>query len=232
MWRTARRCSRAASGCSSRCVLLVRLPWDEAQIVVESVTTGERVVLIQGGRDARYVPTGHLVYVLNGVLLAVGFDLGARQVIGGSVPLVEGVGYSTISANSGAAHCSLADNGSLVYVPGAAGSGALVSLVWVSRTGQEEAIVAPPRGYRRPRVSPDGTRVAVEILEEASTDVWIWDLAHERLIRLTFDEEGDAYPMWTPDGSRVVFLALLKFVWVTVPTGPGVDEAGCWCSRA
>ena len=110
--------------------------WDEAQIVVESVTTAERVVLIQGGRDARYVPTGHLVYVLNGVVLAVGFDLDARQVIGGSVPLVEGVTYATNESNSGAAHFSLADNGSLVYVPGATRSGAFSSLVWVGRTGQ------------------------------------------------------------------------------------------------
>ena len=179
--------------------------WDEAQIVVESVTTGERVVLIEGGRDARYVPTGYLVYVLNGVVLAVGFDLGARQVIGGSVPLVEGVSYSTISANSGAAHFSLADNGSLVYVPGSAGGGTVVSLVWVGRDGDEERIPAPPRAYDRPRVSPDGTRVAVDIADGDNTDVWIWDLARETLTQLTFDEGVDDLPLWTPDSARVVF---------------------------
>ena len=64
--------------------------WDEAQIVAQSVTTGERTVLVDGGRDGRYVPTGHLVYGLNGVLLAVPFDVDSRRVAGGPVPLVEG----------------------------------------------------------------------------------------------------------------------------------------------
>ena len=57
--------------------------WDEAQIVVQSLVTNERIVLIEGGRDARYLPTGHLVYALNEVLLAVPFDLDGQRVTGG-----------------------------------------------------------------------------------------------------------------------------------------------------
>ncbi len=68
-----------------------RTSWNEAQIVVQSATTGERMLLIDGGRDARYLPTGHLAYELNNVLLAVPFDVDSRQVTGGPVPLVEGV---------------------------------------------------------------------------------------------------------------------------------------------
>ena len=64
--------------------------WDEAQIVAQSVTTGERAVLIDGGRDGRYLPTGHLVYNSNNVLFAVPFDVGSRQVTGGPVPLRSG----------------------------------------------------------------------------------------------------------------------------------------------
>ena len=52
--------------------------WDEAQIVAQSVTTDERTVLIDGGRDGRYVPTGHLLYTLNGALVAVRFDVGSQ----------------------------------------------------------------------------------------------------------------------------------------------------------
>ena len=59
--------------------------WDDAQIVMQSLATDERVVLIEGGRDARYVETGHLVYALNGVVTAMAFDLDARQVLGGPV---------------------------------------------------------------------------------------------------------------------------------------------------
>ena len=65
--------------------------WEQAQIVLHSLATDERIVLIDGGHDARYVPTGHLVYGLNGVLLAVPFDLATRQVTGGAVSLVQGV---------------------------------------------------------------------------------------------------------------------------------------------
>ena len=178
--------------------------WDEAQIVVESLTTRERETLITGGRDARYVPTGHLVYGLNGVILAVPFDVGNRQVVGGPVSLIEGVGAGA-DGNSGAMHFALANNGSLVYVPGSAGGSDVVSLVWVGRDGDEERLPAPPRAYDRPRVSPDGTRVAVDIADGDNTDVWIWDLARETPTQLTFDEGVDDFPLWTPDGARVVF---------------------------
>ena len=177
--------------------------WDAAQIVVQSLVTGERVVLIEGGRDARYVETGHLVYALNGVVFAVAFDRDARQVLGGPVPLVEGV--RDAPTITGAVHFSVARNGSLVYVPGSAGGGNVVSLVWVGRDGDEERIPAPPRAYDRPRVSPDGTRVAVDIADGDNTDVWIWDLARETLTQLTFDEGVDDFPLWTPDSARVVF---------------------------
>ena len=83
--------------------------WDQAQIVMQSLATGERVVLIDGGRDARYVETGHLVYALNGVVVAVAFDLNAREVLGGPVPLIEGVRSTTAT---GAAQFSVGGNGS------------------------------------------------------------------------------------------------------------------------
>ena len=175
--------------------------WDQSQIVLHSLETNERVVLIDGGRDARYVPTGHLVYGLNGVLLAVPFDLATREVTGGAVPLVEGV--ADAGGTTGAVQFSVAATGSLVYVLGGR-SGAL-GLVWVDRDGQEEAILAEAQQYRGPRVSPDGTRVAVDVSAGGNTDVWIWHLARATLTRLTFDAGVDGSPIWTPDGGRVVF---------------------------
>ena len=174
--------------------------WDQAQIVMHSLATNERIVLIDGGRDARYLPTGHLVYGLNGVLLAVPFDLETRQVTGGAVPLVEGV--RDAGALTGAVQFSIAATGSLVYVPGSAG--AQRSLVWVDRQGREARLAAPPRTYEYPRLSPDGTRVALDVRDQEE-DIWIWDLARETLTRLTFDPDPDRYPVWTPDSTRVVF---------------------------
>ena len=178
--------------------------WDEAQIVAQSVTANERTVLI-AGRDGRYLPTGHLVYGLNNVLFAVPFDVGSRQVTGGPVPLVEGVRTATATSTSAAMQFGVSDDGSLVYVPGSAGGDQVVSLTWVDRDGDEESIPAPPRVYDRPRVSPDGTRVAVDIDAGDNVDIWIWNLAEERLMQLTFDEATDNFPLWTPDSARVVF---------------------------
>jgi hypothetical protein len=59
--------------------------WDEAQIVVQSINSGERRVLVSGGSDARCVPTGHLVYALRGVLYAIPFDAGSVRTSGGAI---------------------------------------------------------------------------------------------------------------------------------------------------
>ena len=175
--------------------------WDAAQIVVEQVATGERTVVVEGGFDARYVPTGHLVYTLGGTLLAMPFDVDRLEVTGGPVPLVDGVSRA---GRTGAANADIARTGALVYLPGEGTGGAIRTLVWVDRQGHEEALAAPPRAYVYLRLSPDGTRVALDTRDEEN-DLWIWDLRRETLTPLTFAAEEDSYPVWTPDGQRVVF---------------------------
>ena len=174
--------------------------WDDAQIVVHFLETGERKVLVEGGRDARYVPTGHLVYVLDRTLWAVPFDVDELEVTGGPIPMAEGV--VTAGELTGAAQFSVSDTGALLYVTGS--DLAVRTLVWVDRDGREEALAAEPRAYTYPRISPDGGRVALDIRDEES-DIWIWDFARETLSRFTFDPGRDQYPIWTPDGLRVVF---------------------------
>ena len=77
-------------------------------------------------------------------------------------------------------------------------------LVWVSRTGAEQALAAPVHGYLQPRLSPDGRRVAVGITEQES-QVWLYDLSRETLTRFTFQGNNNLVPFWTPDGKRIVF---------------------------
>ena len=176
--------------------------WDDAQIVMQSLVTGERVVLIERGRDARYLETGHLVYGLNSAVFAVAFDLNARDVLGGPVPLVEGVRVANATA---AVQFSVAHNGSLVYAPGSSGGTGGLSLVWVSHAGEETPMATPAGSYADMRVSPDGTRIAVAAADGGNDDVYIWHLDDGPLTRLTFDEAADDTPLWTPDSSRVVF---------------------------
>ena len=173
--------------------------WDDAQVVVHSLETGERKVLIESGKDARYVPTGHVVYVFDGTLLAVPFDVDKLEVTGGPIPMAEGVMTAPALAT---AQFSVSDTGALVYVTGSAL--AVRTVVWVDRDGREEALAAEPRAYVYPRISPDGGRLAV-FLPDQENDIWIWDFAHETLTRLTFAPGADLNPVWTPDGRQVAF---------------------------
>ena len=176
--------------------------WEQAQIVVQSLTTGERKAVVEGGRDARYLSSGHIVYASNGVLCAVPFDAHARGVTGGPVSLVEGVGDA--GTTTGAAHYSVAANGSLVYASVAGGGGTPVSFVWVDRNGRETPVAARARPYQEFNLSPDGTRIAARVLD-AARDIWIYDLTRQTETRLTFDEAVEVFPTWTPSGRQVVF---------------------------
>jgi serine/threonine-protein kinase len=173
---------------------------DNAQIAVLDLATGTSKVVVRGGHHAHYAPTGHLVYGAGGTLRAVAFDLGRLEVVGTPVPVLNQV----VTTGGGAVDVAVAANGTLVYVPGRGGVGTQRSLVWVDRMGREEPVVAPVRAYTYPRLSPDGTRVALDIRDEEQ-DIWIWDVARETLTRFTFDPANDQYPVWSPDSRRLLF---------------------------
>jgi serine/threonine-protein kinase len=180
--------------------------WDDAQIVAHPVNSGTLKALMKGGSDARYVASGHLVYARQDSLLAVPFDAETLTVTGGPVPLVEGVARANQTVN-GIAHFSVSTDGTLVYVPESAVAATTQrTLVWVDRQGREEPIKVPPRAYVYPRLSTDGTHVAIEIREaDTSSNIWILDLGRLTLTRLTFLPTGGRGPLWTADGRRILF---------------------------
>ena len=174
-----------------------------SRIAVVSTETGQVTYLLTGGSNPRYSQTGHLVYGVGGTLRAVGFDAERLALTSDNpVPVVENVWMK----GTGAASFSVADNGSLVYVSGGGGgAGPQRSLVWVDREGGETPLDSPVLSYRRPRVSPDGTRVAVDVGIAGESDIWIHDLRRGTEAILTTDATIDRAPLWTPDGERVVF---------------------------
>ena len=174
---------------------------DTAQIAVLDLRTGQPKTLVNGGSDAKYVNSGHLVYVAAGTVRAVRFDPTALTVLSDPVPVVDHV----MAAPGGAGNFAVSNNGTLVYVASGTGTQIWPSrlLVWVDRHGKEEPIPAPPRAYASPRLSPDGTRIAMEI-RDGEPVVWIWDLRRRNLQRVSTGAFVERNPLWTPDGRLLV----------------------------
>jgi serine/threonine-protein kinase len=173
---------------------------DASQLAVLDLSTGTQKVLMRGASQAQYVSSGHLVYVATGALVAVAFDLGRLETTGSALPVVSPV----VILPNGTAEFDIGRDGTLVYASGGPATAQARTLVWVDRQGREETIAAPARPYLYPRLSPEGTRVAVEIRDQTN-DVWVWNLARETLTPVTSDPGFDQAPVWTPDGRRLVF---------------------------
>ena len=178
--------------------------WDMAQIVVQSLPSGERKTLIDGGSDARYLPTGHLVYALGGTLFAVPLDVGRLEVTGGPTPVVEGVRRADYA--TGTAQFSASASGSLIFAPGPAGvSGSSRVFVVADRTGSADPLNLPPGAYVHPRVSPDGTHIAYGTDDAKEANIWIYELSGVVAPRRITFSGKNRYPVWSGDGQRVAF---------------------------
>ena len=188
-----------------------------AQLAVLDLTTGQHKVLIRGGSQAEYVDpsttstgsgqagagqSGYLVYSATGALSAVRFDLARLAVVGEPVQVVD----QLMIGQLGGVNFALSRQGTLVYLP--AGTGLqpeLRSLVWVTRHGREESVAAAGRRpFALARLSPDGTRVALDIRDENS-DIWIWHVSRQTLTPLTNDPYADMSPVWSPNGSSIIW---------------------------
>jgi serine/threonine-protein kinase len=125
------------------------------------------------------------------------------------------------------ANASVAADGTLVYVPLGAAGAPRRTLLWVDRQGRETALGAPPRAYVYPRLSPDGTQVAVFAADQEQ-DLWLWDMGRQTLTRSTFDAAVDFYPVWTPDGRRLVWASqrdgVVQNLYTQVADGTGAVE--------
>ena len=202
--------------------------WDESAIVIHELATDRRTVLVNAGTDGHVLPTGHLVYSRGTTLFAMPFDEATLAVTGGAVPVQEEIRQAGGRA-TGASQMAWSASGTFVFITESASSGER-ALVWMNRLGQEERATAPARSYAFGatglRVSPDGTRVAVQISSDGSassrigSDIWVWEIARDSLTRLTFSNQATA-PIWTPDSRRVCYDSTTDVLFCQAADGSG-----------
>ncbi len=154
-----------------------------------TVTTQTVFVPEDGGDE------GHLLYLREGVLTAQPFNGRTRSLTGEPVSVVD----QRITSLGAFAMFSVSDTGTIAY---RAATSPVATLVAVTRTGERETLLGGLNieGAMSPRLSPDGRRVVLVV----DGDLWSYDLGGRPPIKLTFD--GDKFsPLWTPDGTRVVY---------------------------
>jgi serine/threonine-protein kinase len=179
----------------------------KAEVVVQALETGKRKTLLQGSIEARYVPTGHLVYFNDGTLFAVRFDPRTHEMTGSAVAVVENVASSSVpERTTSVAHIAISSTGTLAYVTGSFAERSPRTLVWVDRSGREEPLPIPDRPYVYPRLSPvlNDSRVAVTVNDQ-DRDIWLFDVTRRTLSQFTRDPAVDRFSTWTRDGKRIAF---------------------------
>ena len=173
------------------------------RIAVYSRDTGELYELLDGSEPSFAV--GHLLFGRGNSVWAAPFDPDELAVTGDPFLVVEGVAApGLVSLPQYAA----ALDGTLVYLPETSEVDAFsgqTSLVWVDREGQEEDAGFEPSNYYVIDIAPDGRSAAVDQVGGDDRDVWVLDLERQIPTRLTFDPGADSYPVWTPDGERLVW---------------------------
>jgi serine/threonine-protein kinase len=181
--------------------------YDASTIEAVDVSTGSRRVVSQGASSARYV-SGHLLFTREASVFATPFDVDRLTTGGTPVQVLQGVsGDST----TGAVHLAVAADGTLAYMPGSAQASS-TRLMWVDDAGVALALALPKGLYFDPRLSPDGTRVAVawQTGSAGTNDIWVGDLRRNTFTRVSFIAKGKAAtPVWSADG-RTIYYSYLE----------------------
>lgn len=171
------------------------------QLAALDLQTGRHRILTSGTQPT-YLADGRVLFVADGRLMQAPFDAERLELTAAPTQVLGQVA----TVQNGAAEYSVSDTGTIVYVSSGAVT-PLRSLVWKSRDGQETPVNAPPQAYTYPRVSPDGMRIALDIRDSDAGNISIYDLRRAVLRRLTIAGAEGQYPVWFPDGRRVMFSA-------------------------
>ncbi|MFN2386830.1 MAG: protein kinase [Thermoanaerobaculia bacterium] len=178
-------------------------------IYAGSLDSDEKTFVLDADGNMAFA-SGHLLFLRGGRLLAAPFDPRTLAIAGQPLPVAERVEHFPPTGGS----IFSASGSLLAYSP--QGEGRLSRLVWLDRTGQELGTVGPPGTYPNARLSPDGTRVALSLMDprySTAPKLWIYETTRGTGTQLTYGVGVDLWPVWSPDGGRLVFSSSRKAQW-------------------
>jgi len=194
----------------------MRYLWDSRpNLALLDLGTREWRTLIPDAADARYIPTGHLLFLRQGTLMAVRFDPGKARLIGRPFPVLDDVMQAIVpwgGSNTLAGQFDVSESGALIYAKGGVLPDLQNTLVWVDHGGSEEPAAPLRFPFQAPRLSPDGRRIAYTT-QARDWQIYVYDLETGTNSRLTH-EGMSSRAIWTPDGLKLIFL------WFV---GPGIN---------
>ena len=154
------------------------------------------------GMQARYVPSGHIVYYASGIYQVVAFDPSRIEHRGSAVPVLDGTRGIRPTGSAGR-YFDVSDTGIVVSVPGGASFSRSV-LTWLELDGGVETVPFDSAAIGSLRLDPIGTRVALSRIDGGIQNIWIYDLERGTEEKITRGS-NNFHPQWTPDGRRIVF---------------------------
>jgi Tol biopolymer transport system component len=176
-------------------------------IVAASLDGGPEKVLLRSPAIVEYA-AGRLLFLRESTLMSRSFDPSSLAFTGEAEPVAERIFMPNTATALGV--FSASKTGLLAYQTARGQAGE--RLQWFTREGKPLDVVGEPGEYRDLALSPDGSRAAVCLPDQAAGthDIWIFDLAHGLRSRFTFDPGDDRSPVWSPDGSAIVFASSRK----------------------
>ncbi len=172
--------------------------------IVMHTFDGRDDAIITEGLTPRFIAPDLLMFVRDNTLMGARFDPAGRRLVSDPVRLVE-----SIARLGAAAQYDVSADGTLVYLPTTGGTEGRSLLTVIHSSGSRLLLYDVARSYSDPRLSPDGKRMALHLLDQ-DNDIWILDIARGAMTRLTFDPREDETPVWSPDGQWIAFAGSLR----------------------
>jgi Tol biopolymer transport system component len=170
-------------------------------VFVGDTESDRRELLFSGSTNAVYSAPGYVLFARDQTLMAQPFDAARLRLTGEASPIAEHVDYSATTIQG---QFAASQTGLVAFYSGVGGED---QLVWLDRAGKPVGTIGTPGSPEWPVISPDERTVAEARvdLRTATFDIWLHDLVHGTESRFTFDQRNDQLPIWSPDGTKLIF---------------------------